>query len=177
MYAGVACACCMGHMVVVLEHTPIPTLSPYFFHQFIPTFYLIFSKIFNVLVCLLFWWPLAILNYLICHHQHQHSFLQSSQFCVFSIPLQAHYQEPKRNPASLNCGSYMYSTDSLVHWTVADSVLSAQDRLSIPQETELKAAYISLAALTPNDERPHPDNWRSSVQWRLLSAGPVLHLC
>ena len=46
MYAGVACGCCMGNMVVVLEHTPIPTLSPYFFHQFIPTFYLIF----NVLV-------------------------------------------------------------------------------------------------------------------------------
>ena len=49
MYAGVACGCCMGNMVVVLEHTPIPTLSPYFFHQFIPTFYLIFSKFFNVL--------------------------------------------------------------------------------------------------------------------------------
>ena len=32
--------------------------------------------------------------------------------------------------------------------------MPSQDRLSIPQETELKAAYISLA---PNDERPHPD--------------------
>ena len=29
------------------------------------------------------------------------------------------------------------------------------DRLSIPQETELKGAYISLV---PIDERPHPDN-------------------
>ena len=50
MYAGVACGCCMGHMVVILEHTPIPTLSPYFFHQFIPTFYLIFFKFLYVLV-------------------------------------------------------------------------------------------------------------------------------
>ena len=50
MYAGVSCGCCMGHIVVVLEHTPIPTLSPYFFTSFIPTFYLIFSKFFNVLV-------------------------------------------------------------------------------------------------------------------------------
>ena len=41
---------------------------------------------------------------------------------------------------------------------------AAQDRLSIPQETKLKAAYISL---TPNDEHPHPDN--GSVE--ALSAG------
>ena len=34
-------------------------------------------------------------------------------------------------------------------------LLSTQDRLSIPQEAELKAAYISL---TSNDESPHPDN-------------------
>ena len=37
--------------------------------------------------------------------------LTSSQFCVFSTPLQAHHQEPKRKSASLNCGSYMYSTE------------------------------------------------------------------
>ena len=38
-YAGVACGCCMGHTYGgrFLTH-PIPTLSPYFFHQFIPHF-------------------------------------------------------------------------------------------------------------------------------------------
>ena len=46
----------VGHKImVVLVHTPIPILSPYFFHQLIPTFPLIFvKKFFDVLVCLLF---------------------------------------------------------------------------------------------------------------------------
>ena len=46
--------------------------------------------------------------------------------------------------------SYMYST-RLNHTVnvLTSQVLSAQDRLSILQETKLKAAYISLA---PNDE-------------------------
>ena len=51
VYAGVACGCCMGHMVVVLKHTPMhPYLVPILFHQFIPTFFLIFAKFF--LMCL-----------------------------------------------------------------------------------------------------------------------------
>ena len=86
--------------------------------------------------------------------------LTSSQFCVFSIPLQAHHQQPKRKTASLNCGSYMYThTDSLGP-TVADwGLLSTQERLSIPQETEIKAAWhqmMSAVTLTTAV-------WRSSV--------------
>ena len=79
----------VGHMVVVLEHTPsLPCPHAYFFHQFIPT--LIFL---NVLVCLLFWWPLAILNYLICHHQHQHSFLHLHSF----VYLVFHFRHTTKN--------------------------------------------------------------------------------
>ena len=33
------------------------------------------------------------LKWLVCHHQHQHS---SLQFCVFTIPLQAHSLEAER---------------------------------------------------------------------------------
>ena len=108
-----------------------------------------------MLVSLLFWWPLAILNYhSICHcntSTRSTLILTSLHFCIFSIPLQAHHQEPERKAASLNCGRV---TRTAQGWTIVDvlltsQVLSAQDRLSIPQETELKAAYISLA---PNDE-------------------------
>ena len=42
MYAGVACGCWTCGR---LWTHPIPTLSPYFFHQLIPIFSLIFSKI------------------------------------------------------------------------------------------------------------------------------------
>ena len=45
---------------------PIPTLSPCSFHQWVHLcIFFNFSKIFNVIVCLLFRWSLAILNYLI----------------------------------------------------------------------------------------------------------------
>ena len=81
----------VGHMVVVLEHTPsLPCPHAYFFTS--SSLHLFFL---NVLVCLLFWRPLAILNLF---------FLTFSQFYVYSIPLQAHHQEPKRKAASLNCG-------------------------------------------------------------------------
>ena len=168
MYAGVACTCCMGHNMVV-----IPTLSPYLFTSSSLHFYLIFSKFLNkiMLVCSLFvyffdgLWPFQMIQ-LICHHQHQHS-LSHLQFCVFSIPLQAHHQEPKRKAASLNCGSYMYSTEPS-SWGFM-WLLSAQDRLSIPQDTELKASYISLA---PNDERPHPNYDSVEVLSSLAPATP-----
>ena len=52
-----------------------------------------------------------------------------------------------------------------------DFSASAQDRLRIPQETELKAAYISLV---PNDEHPHPDN--GSVE-ELSALMPVTQAC
>ena len=54
-----------------------------------------------------------------------------------------------------------------------DFSASAQDCLSIPQETELKAAYISLA---PNDERPHPDNGSVEELSALAPATQAYHV-
>ena len=49
MYAGVACGCCMGNMVVILEYTPsLPCPHTFFTSSSLlySTFYLIFQKIF-----------------------------------------------------------------------------------------------------------------------------------
>ena len=67
----------------------------------------------------------------------------SKLLCVFSIPLQAHYQELDKKD-SVNCGSY-----SIEPYWVSNRVISAHDRLCIPHETELMAAYIPLV---PNNE-------------------------
>ena len=98
-------------------------------------------------------WPF--LNYFNLPPPASTCILTSSQFCVFSIPLQAH-QEPERKATSLNCGwvttcTCIYSTRlSRCRLTgVLTSGSQCSWLLSIPQETELKAAYISL---TPNDE-------------------------
>ena len=91
---GYVCRCGLRMLDIWLSlNTPHHTLSPYFFYQFIPTFYLIFSKNFNVLVCLLFWWPLAILFYFIYCHQYQHSFLHLHSF----VYLVFHFRHTTKN--------------------------------------------------------------------------------
>ena len=71
----------------------IPTLVPIPFHQWvIPTFLEIKKKL-NVLVCLLFWWPLATWNDSSLPPPASTLILTSLQFCVFSIPPQAHSQK------------------------------------------------------------------------------------
>ena len=77
--------------------------------------------------------------------------LTSSQFCVFSIPLQAHHQEPERKATSLNVlwPSYNIYMSELLSTSRLANGSQCSGPLSTPQETELKTAYISLAS---NDE-------------------------
>ena len=82
---------------IVLEHVPSLPLSTYFFHQsVIPTFSEIKKKFYCA--CLFtFLMAFGHLKWLVCHHQHQHSSTPATtQFCVFSIPLQAHTPEAER---------------------------------------------------------------------------------
>ena len=156
MYASMACGC-WTYGRSWTHH--IPALYPYFFTSS-SLHYLCFSKNFNVLVCLLFWWPLAILNDLTDLPPPASTLLASS---VFSIPLQAYHQEPERK-ASLNYGCYSTGSQLPSH---------AQDRLIIPHETELKAAYIRLA---PN-ERTSPWQWQcggSALACKSVRPSPVL---
>ena len=88
-------------------NTPHPYLVPILFSPVHSYIFLDFSNFFNVLVHSLSWWPLAIFNYFICHHQHQHSFLHLHNF-VYLVFNFRHITKSERGklPAQLQ------------HWTV-----------------------------------------------------------
>ena len=74
---GYVCRCGLQMLDIRLFlNTPHPYLVPILFHQFISTISLHFQNFFPYLVR-----PLAILNYLICHHQH-HATLILTVLCI-----------------------------------------------------------------------------------------------
>ena len=75
----------MGHMVAVLEHTPIPTLSPYF----ATSSSLHFIKFFQKILMCLFVYILMAFGYFKFFNlpPPASTLILTFQFCVFSIPL------------------------------------------------------------------------------------------
>ena len=90
IHVGVTCG-----QLDVRSFLNILPLFPNFFHQsVIPTFPEFFP-FFTVLVCLLFWWPLA--TWMVSFPPSASTLILTSlQFCVFSIPIQAHSPEAER---------------------------------------------------------------------------------
>ena len=80
-----------------------------------------------------------------CNHQHQHShYYHFSQFCVISIPLQAHPRTHQRGKPESNILQSRHQQSAGNHCQLSGS---AQGHFSILHETKLKAAYIPLRQL------------------------------